>query len=134
MCLFPMSKDVLVSSGFDITSRVRAEQETQRLFEHDRAEKEWLAAVLDSMNEEVYFTDTEKNYTYANPAAMREFGHEKVAGISVQELVSQLEILRMDGSPRPLEEAPPLRALKGEIIRDEEQLVRTPRTGELRTR
>jgi PAS domain S-box-containing protein len=134
MCLFPMGKDTLVSSGFDITARVRAERETQRLFEHDRAENEWLTAVLDSMNDEVYFTDTDRKYTYANPAAIREFGHEKIEGISVDELVSQLEILNIDGSPRSLEEAPPLRALKGEVIRGEEQLVRTPRAGELRTR
>jgi PAS domain S-box-containing protein len=134
MCLFPMGPDTLISSGFDITARVRAEQETQRVFAHDRAEKEWLSAVLDSMNEEVYFTDTEKKYTYVNPAAMREFGHENVAGIPVQDLIAQLEILRIDGTPRPLDEAPPLRALKGEVIRGEEQLVRSPRTGELRTR
>jgi PAS domain S-box-containing protein len=134
MCLFPMSKDDLVSSGFDITARVQAEQATQRLFEHDRAEKEWLAAVLDSMNEEVYFTDTDRKYTYANPAAMREFGHEKIAGIPIEQVVSQLEVLRLDGTPRPLDESPPLRALKGEVIRGEEQLVRTPRTGEIRTR
>jgi PAS domain S-box-containing protein len=134
MCLFPMSKDVLVSSGFDITTRVQAEQETQRLFEHDRAEKEWLAAVLDSMNEEVYFTDTDRKYTYANPAAVREFGHETIAGIPVEEVISKLEVLRLDGTPRPVEESPPLRALQGEVIRGEEQLVRTPRTGELRTR
>jgi PAS domain S-box-containing protein len=134
MCLFPMAQDTLVCSGFDITARVRLEQETHRLFKHDRAEKEWLAAVLYSMNEEVYFTDTDHKHTYANPAAMREFGHEKIEGIRVEELVSQLEILRVDGTPRPLEEAPSLRALKGEIVRGEEQLVRTPRTGELRTR
>jgi PAS domain S-box-containing protein len=134
MCLFPMSQDVLVSSGFDITARVQAEQETQRLFENDRAEKEWLAAVLDSMNEEVYFTDTDRKYTYANPAAMREFGHERIAGIPVQEVMSRLDVLRIDGSPRPPGDSPPLRALKGEVIRNEEQLVRTPRTGELRTR
>jgi len=134
MCLFPMAPDTLVSSGFDITARVQAEQETQRLFAHDRAEKEWLAAVLDSMNEEVYFTDIHQRYTYANPAAVREFGQEKIEGVSVEEVVSQLEVLRIDGTPRPLEEELPLRALKGEVIRAEEQLVRTPRTGELRTR
>lgn len=134
MCLFPMSKDVLVSSGFDITARVQAEQETQRRFEHDRAEKEWLTAVLDSMNEEVYFTDINRKYTYANPAAMREFGHERIAGVPVEEVASRLEVLRVDGTVRPMEESPPLRALKGEVIRGEEQLVRTPRTGELRTR
>jgi PAS domain S-box-containing protein len=134
MCLFPMGKDTLVSSGFDITARVLAEQENQRVYEHDRAEKEWLHAVLDSMSEEVYFTDINRRHTYANPAAMREFGHERVAGIAVEELVSQLEVLRPDGTPRSLEESPALRALKGEVIRGEEQLVRTPRTGELRMR
>jgi PAS domain S-box-containing protein len=134
MCLFPMSQDVLVSSGSDITARVQAEQETQRLFQHDRAEKEWLAAVLNSMNEEVYFTDINKRYTYANPAAMREFGHGRIAGVPVEDVISQLEVLRIDGTPRPAEESPPLRALKGEVIRGEEQLVRTPRTGELRRR
>jgi PAS domain S-box-containing protein len=134
MCLFPMSNDTLVSSGFDITARVLAEQEMQRLFEHDRAERQWLAAVLDSMNEEVYFTSPDRKYTYANPAAMREFGHDRIEGIPVEQVVAQLEVLRSDGTPRPLEEAPPLRSLQGEVIRGEEQLVRTPRTGELRTR
>jgi len=99
-----------------------------------RAESEWLAAVLNSMAEEVYFTDTSRRYTYANPAAIREFGHEAIAGVRVEEVVSSLEVLRPDGSRRPLSEAPPLRALRGEIIRDEEQIVRTPRTGELRYR
>lgn len=49
-------------------------------------------------------------------------------------MVATLEVLRPDGSPRPLSEAPPLRALGGEIITEEEQIVRTPRTGELRHR
>ena len=104
------------------------------VLEAERAEKEWLAALLNSMTEEVYFTDSQQRYTYANPAAMREFGHDTVAGVRVTDVVSTLEVLRPDGTPRPLEEAPPLRALKGEIIRDEEHLVRTPRTGELRHR
>ncbi|HET9862812.1 MAG TPA: ATP-binding protein [Steroidobacteraceae bacterium] len=105
-----------------------------RVLEAERAEKEWLAALLNSMTEEVYFTDAQRRYTYANPAAMREFGHDTVSGVPVAEVVSRLEVLRPDGTPRPPEEAPPLRALQGEIIRDEEHLVRTPRSGELRHR
>ncbi|HTU67617.1 MAG TPA: ATP-binding protein [Steroidobacteraceae bacterium] len=99
-----------------------------------RAESEWLAAVLNSMTEEVYFTDRAQRYTYANPAAMREFGHEAVAGLRVEDVVSDLEVLRADGTRRPVEESPPLRALSGEVIKEEEQIVRTPRTGELRHR
>jgi signal transduction histidine kinase len=52
----------------------------------------------------------------------------------LKSIVEKLEVLRPDGSPRPVSEAPPLRALTGEVIRDEEQLVRIPRTGELRHR
>ena len=110
------------------TEELRKESAAQR------AENEWLSAVLNSMTEEVYFTDTQRRYTYANPAAMREFGHDRVDGVHVEDVVRGLEVLRPDGSPRPLDEAPPLRALRGEIIKEEEQVVRTPRTGELRHR
>ena len=43
-------------------------------------------------------------------------------------------MLRADGTPRPAEEAPPLRALKGEIVRDLEEMIRSPASGELRYR
>jgi PAS domain S-box-containing protein len=134
MCLFPVGTDVIVSTGSDITDRAAATREVERQLEADRAEKEWLAAVLDSMTEEVYFADPSGRYTYANPAARREFGLDDVSGRRVADVIAGLEVLREDGTPRPIEQAPPLRALKGEIIRDEEQRVRTPRTGELRHR
>jgi PAS domain S-box-containing protein len=134
MCLFPIGENTVVSSAIDITARSEAEREAQRLLHQDRAEKEWLTAVLNSMNEEVYFTDTQRRYTYANPAAMREFGHTLITGVELHQIVGKLEVLRPDGTPRPLEEAPPLRALAGEVVRDEEQIVRIPRTGELRHR
>jgi PAS domain S-box-containing protein len=132
--LFPIGHDSVVASGVDITARLRSEAEVRRLLGINRAEREWLSAVLNSITEEVYFADPQKRYTYANPAAMREFGHAKVEGVEIEKIVSQLEVLRPDGTPRPLSEAPPVRALAGEVIRDEEQLVRIPRTGELRHR
>jgi PAS domain S-box-containing protein len=134
MCLFPMGENMVVRSGIDITTRTRAEKEVRRRSEVDRAEKEWLSAVLNSMNEEVYFTDTQKRYSYANPAALREFGQESVEGVEVEKIAASRVVLRPDGTPRPVEEAPPLRSLSGEIIRAEEQMVLIPRTGELRHR
>lgn len=131
---FPMGHETVGTSSLDITVRSRAEEENRRASDATRAEKEWLAAVLDSMTEEVYFTDRLKRYTYANPAALREFGHTTVSGVEVDQIVRRLEVLRPDGTPRPMEEAPPLRALAGEVIRDEEQIVRNPRTGEWRYR
>jgi PAS domain S-box-containing protein len=71
---------------------------------------------------------------YANPAAMNELGPGPIQGIDVAEFAAKLGVLRADGSPRPVEEAPPLRALRGEVIRNEEQIVRSPRTGEPRRR
>lgn len=132
--LFPIGRDSIVTSGVDISARIRVEAEVRRLLEVNRAEREWLAALLNSMTEEVYFADSRRRYTYANPAAMREFGHESVEGMDIERIVSQLEVLRPDGTPRPFAEAPPVRALAGEVVRDEEQIVRIPRTGELRHR
>lgn len=132
--LFPIGGHSIVTSAVDISTRLRMESEVRRLLEAHRAEREWLSAVLNSMTEEVYFADLQHRYTYANPAAMREFGHDKVAGSPIEKVVSQIEVLRADGTPRPLSEAPPLRALAGEVVRDEQQIVRNPRTGELRHR
>ncbi|MGH8269847.1 MAG: PAS domain-containing protein, partial [Steroidobacteraceae bacterium] len=132
--LFPIGRDSIVSSGVDISARTRVETEVRRLLEINRAEREWLSAVLNSMTEEVYFANAQRRYTYANPAALHEFGHDSVEGVDIEKIVSQLEVFRPDGTPRPLSEAPPVRALAGEIVRDEEQIVRIPRTGELRHR
>jgi PAS domain S-box-containing protein len=133
-CAFPVGPDSVVASNTDVTGRNHAKREVQRLVEALNAEKEWLFAALNSIHDEVYFTDPQGRYTYANPAALCEFGHASVEGVPVEKIVSNLLVLRPDGTPRPLEEAPPLRALKGEVVKDEGQIVRVPRTGELRHR
>jgi len=99
-----------------------------------RVERERLAILLDNVTEEVYFTDATGRYTFANTAALREFGHMTVEGIEVRKIISHMIVLRADGSVRPMDEAPPLRALRGEVIHNEEQFVRTPRSGVLRHR
>jgi len=118
----------------DCSARREEERQTQQRFAALDAERDWFSLVLASINEEVYFTDTQKRYTYANPAALAEFGHSTVEGMEVERIVSDLVVLRADGTLRPMAEAPPLRALTGEVVQDEEQIVRTPRTGELRNR
>ena len=71
---------------------------------------------------------------WRTPAGLAEFGMVSAGGVSVEELARSLEVFRADGSPRPVEEAPPLRALRGELVIDQEEIVRTPATGELRNR
>ncbi|MEE9911801.1 MAG: PAS domain S-box protein [Deltaproteobacteria bacterium] len=119
--------------NFDITERKRAEEETRRLLDAIRQEKDKLAALVSSMNDEVWLADTEKRFTLANPSALREFSLNG-EDVNVEKLAAGLEVYRPDGSLRPVEEAPPLRALRGEVVRNEEEIIRTPATGELRYR
>jgi PAS domain S-box-containing protein len=54
--------------------------------------------------------------------------------MKVEKIASSLEAYRPDGTPRPVDEAPLIRALRGEKIRDQKEIIRTPATGELRHR
>jgi PAS domain S-box-containing protein len=97
-----------------------------------RYERGTLSALIESMTDEVWFADADGNVTLLNPAASREFGAQ--GGEPVEAIAAGFEVYRGDGTPRPPAEAPPLRALRGETIKDEEEIVRTPASGELRHR
>ncbi len=118
----------------DVTERKRLEEETRRLLSAVVEEKDRLSALIDSINDEVWFADTSKRFVLANPSALREFGFEVGKDIEVEKLAAGLEVYRPDGTPRPVDEAPPLRALEGEVFRNQIEIVRTPATGELRHR
>jgi PAS domain S-box-containing protein len=96
-------------------------------------EKDRLSALVNSIDDEVWFADTQRRFTMANASALREFRLES-GEMGVEELAASLEVYRPDGSPRPVAETPPLRALAGEVVRNEEELVRTPAAGDLRHR
>ncbi|MGH8151072.1 MAG: CYTH domain-containing protein [Steroidobacteraceae bacterium] len=110
------------------------EEEIERLKRELHVSKEQLSLVLEAVGEEVYFTDAEGRYVFANGAALKEFGHRSVESVEVRKIISHMIVLRADGTVRPMEEAPPLRALAGEVVRDEEQILHTPRAGEPRRR
>src|SRR5690348_10525671 len=63
-----------------------------------------LTALIDSMPDEVWFTDVNGRFAMANPAARREFLIGNDLPIRVEELAGNLEIYRPDGTPRPLDE------------------------------
>jgi len=117
---------------FDAVERRRAEQELHSLYEEARAEKTRLSLVLDNIREEVWFHDANGKVIFANPAAQDAFGN--VDGREITTHTASLEIFRPDGSPRPVNENPIVRALAGELVRDLEELVKLPMTGEMRTR
>jgi PAS domain S-box-containing protein len=123
-----------VAAITDITEKKHAEKEQHRLLEAVEAEKERLSFVLRSINDEVWFVDAEGKITLVNDSARREFGHADVEGLGVEGLVKTLLILRPDGTARPYHDAPLSRALTGEVLVGEDEIIQTPRTGELRYR
>jgi PAS domain S-box-containing protein len=123
-----------IAQGQDITERKLAEEETRRLLRIVQEEKDRLSALINSISDEVWFADTERKFTLTNPPALHEFGIGSEGEIDVEKFVASLEVYYPDGRSRPVEEAPPLRALSGETIRNQMEIVRTPATGELRYR
>jgi PAS domain S-box-containing protein len=112
----------------------QTKQETLRLLESVREEKDKLASLIGSISDEVWFADTEKRFTLANPSARREFGMNADSYIEVEKLALGLEVRHLDGTPRAVDEAPPLRALRGEVVLNQDEIIRTPATGEWRYR
>jgi PAS domain S-box-containing protein len=93
-----------------------------------------LAALVDSIRDEIWYSDAAGRFTLVNPSGKHKFGLEADSVTDVRRLAGRIEVLRTDGTPRPVEEAPPLRALRGEVVSTQEEVVRTPATGELQYR
>jgi PAS domain S-box-containing protein len=121
--------------GHDITDRKKAEQESERLLELVKQERDRLSSLVNSISDEVWFANTDRKFTLINPSAVREFKlGQSDRSVDVENLAASLEVYRPDGSRRPVDEAPPLRALKGEVVKDQEEMIRSPVRGELRYR
>jgi PAS domain S-box-containing protein len=118
----------------DITDRKRAEEKTRELLAAVQSEKRILTTLIDSISDEIWFADAQGRFSLANPAALKEFALDPDRPIDVETLAKSLEVFRPDGSPRPVDEAPPLRALAGEEVRNQEEMVRTPIHSEIRHR
>jgi PAS domain S-box-containing protein len=143
---YPDHVEAVLSSAFEVLEAnleelsqqneelAEAAEENRRLLTAVQEERDKLSALVNSINDEVWFADTQKRFTLANPSALREFGLSSDEEIDVEKLATSLEVYRPDESPRPVEEAPPLRAIQGEVIKDQEEMIRTPATGELRYR
>ncbi|MCX5971488.1 MAG: PAS domain S-box protein, partial [Coprothermobacterota bacterium] len=124
----------VVAQVLDISERTQAEEANRVLLSTVQEEKTKLSGLIDSITDEVWFADTQGRFTLVNPSALREFALSPAETVKVKELAESLEVFRPDGSPRPVEEAPPLRALAGEVVRNLEEIVRIPASGELQHR
>ncbi|MGB9666554.1 MAG: PAS domain S-box protein [Candidatus Cryosericum sp.] len=118
----------------DVTEQRQQQMEREALLAKVQADKDFLSLVLANIADEVWFADSSGRFTLQNPAACKAFGLDKPKDIDIQSFAESLEVLRPDGSPRPVNEAPALRALAGETIEGLEEIVRLPSSGELRHR
>ena len=106
-------------------------EKTKRLTLAVQQEKDRLSSLINSISDEVWFADTQNKLTLANPAAFPKCDTNTEIAIENQ---APWEVLRPDGSARPLEEAPPLRALHGEVIKNQQEIIRTSDSDEFRYR
>ena len=117
----------------DITRRKQMEEDQEVLLSAIRLERDRLSALIHHIPDEVWLTDDRGNIILTNQSTRQKFG-TGYCGINAAELAASLETYRPDGSPRPLAEAPLLRALQGEAITNLEEIIRTPVHNELRYR
>jgi len=106
----------------------------RKVEEAAKEERKKMLALINSITDEVWFCDTQGNFVLRNEAALEKIGIRTPGIVSVERILKEVEVYRLDGSPRPPQDAQPLRALKGEDIRNEKEIVRIPATGELRHR
>jgi PAS domain S-box-containing protein len=100
-----------------------------------KEERDKLSSLINSISDEVWFADANGEFTLANQSALQEFNlNPTTDGISVKQFATKMEVFNPDGKERALEEAPPIRALKGEAVKDQVEIVRSPSKGELRHR
>jgi PAS domain S-box-containing protein len=95
-----------------------------------------LRALVESLTDEIWLCDVQGNLVLANDNALKGVGARDLAQLVDEDgrWLQKLEIYTPDGQPRPREEAPLLRALRGETVRKLEEIVRHLETGRLRHR
>ncbi len=126
--------DFLIFVIICATSAVVGRLISVRINEEVQQERDRLSAVIASMTDEVWFCGANKRLVLVNPAATRELRLTGADTLDLKKILAISEVFSMDGSSRSIEEAAPLRALKGEAVRGEEVIIRTPGTDERRYR
>lgn len=118
----------------DITSQKENEKEQLRLVETVQNERDRFAALVNSITDEIWFADKDGKVTLVNSAVLKEFGSIVREKPVIAKVAEKLEVYHSNGTPRPVAETPLLRALNGEIITNEEEIIRIPATGTLKNR
>ena len=105
----------------------------RRLVNAIQAESARWQSVVEGIAEEVWVCNQRGEMSLINLSAVTPMGLESFKDKPIQEVLAEVEILYPDGTPRPAEEAPLLRSLRGETVRGEE-IMRHRQTGTMRYR
>ena len=118
----------------DITEHKKAEDSIQQLLKSVQREKDRLLTLINSIPDEVWCFNADGTIELVNPPVVREFGGDLINLKEAAKLNDNSEIYQPDGQPRQAVDSPPLRALRGEVVVGQEEVVRAPSSGELRRR
>lgn len=118
----------LIGMVIETTEEVLARQEASHLAEAANQRAAELRAVLDTMSEAVFVCNAAAGLTLANRAAMRALGVEQLDALRtvLEERPALSRVRRLDGTPLPREEWPPVRALSGTEVTDVDVLFLDP--------
>ena len=99
-----------------------------------KEEKDWLLSLLNGISDEVWFADARGNFILTNPSAAKEYGLLPGSSrIDVKKMAAGLQFLNDDDTPLPAKDAPSIRALSGETVKDQIEMVRPKAGGSLGT-
>jgi PAS domain S-box-containing protein len=124
-----------------ITERKEAEERILQLSESLQAQNAKLESerarwkgVVEGIADEVWLCDNQVKISLVNLPDVTSMGLQEFSDWSLAEVLQEVDVFYVDGTPRPAEEAPLLRSLRtGEIVRGEE-LMHYRRTGKMRYR
>ncbi len=127
------SVDGILIFGFDVTEQVRLRNSAEIARRQAEADHEFLAAVLDTVDEAIIACDANSILTLLNRKTIELHG-TPFAPQHVREWARNSRLYRSDGvTALPPEEVPLLRAARGERMTNEEVVIVHPGSDERRT-
>lgn len=133
---FTLSYTPIIGSNGEVEGILVMKIETTRQMQVHKSvevERDWLRAVLSSMDDEVWYIDPQGNTTILNQSARDRLGIETLGQTPVpmkEAVLEQIEVFNADGTPRAIEDAPLYAALRGKNVRGDE-IIRHGKTGQI---
>lgn len=121
----------IITFNFDITERIQIVKEREKLLKDVQRKEGELSTLIENIVDEVWFCDAQGDVILANASA-RNFQAklDTECPDTIDNLISAVDTYTADGSVRLKSGSPLYRALKGEVLKDFEENVVVPKTGE----